>query len=146
MDHPSVIFNTISRTFPSIRKWSNTEKNHLLDLIKKYLFDDEILLLKKLTDLTNKATSIIISGYQMSVEKNNIKTLEELENYITQTQKNQLQELLSKMGTSEKSTIEKLKVQLPSKCKVVELKSINGGTLEIFEQWMSNIFYKEKRC
>jgi len=145
MDYPSAIYLAISRTFPKIRKWDSVEKNHLFDLIKKYLFDDEIIRLEKLTQLTNKATSIIISGYQVSVEKNNFKTLEELEKHLTQTQQNQLQELLSKMDSSKKSSIDNLKKQLPPKCKIVELNNINGGTREILEKWMNNIFYREKK-
>lgn len=147
MDHPSVIYLAIGRTFPKIRKWNNAEKNHLFDLIKKFLFDDKILLLEELTQLTNKATSIIISGYQVSVEKNKLRTLEELEKYLSKTQQKHLQELLSKMDNPQQKSggIEKLKKELPQDCMIVDLKRVLGGTLHVFEKQMSKIFYREKK-
>ena len=146
IDHSSVIYDAISRTFPKIRKWNNSEKNHLFELIKKYLFENKILLLEELTQLTNTATSIIISGYQISVEKNNLKTLEELEKYLIQLQQIQLQDLFTKMNHPDKSAIQKLKKELPTRCKMIKLEKFRGGRLEEFEKWMSHIFYKEKRC
>lgn len=146
MDIQSATYQAISNTFPSIRKWNQNQKNYFFDLVGKYLFENQSGVMNEIVQLSNRATSIIISGYEISVEKNNFNTFEELEKYLVKIQKTELQKLLAQANVlkTKKNSIENLKKKLPTHCTIVNLANFKGTGLSGFQKWM-NIFYQKKR-
>ena len=138
MKDNSQIYNAIIRTYPNYRRLEKGEKQKLLKKINEFLFLQNFSALSAIEQMTNISTAMVIQAYQISVQQNKLKSIPELNEHLFSNKKRGLHELLMRDNFHKKSSIEKLKNERLSKCKVMMLTGkIKGGI-------GSNLIYKKR--
>lgn len=124
----SQVYNSIIRTYPFYRRLEKKEKQKLLDKINEYLFQQNSSALLEIEQMTNTATAMLIQAYHISVQQNALTSIHELDDHLFMNKKRGFHELLMRDNLRKKSSIEKLKNDKLSKCKVMVLNGrIKGG-------------------